>query len=48
MRGRLRCKLFGHDFRTLEIEKVFGGLHGVWRASNGCRHCGLTRKEAGL
>ena len=37
----LRCRLFGHDFRTKSDE----GQYTIIRPSEWCRNCGMTKEE---
>ncbi|GAG51826.1 unnamed protein product [marine sediment metagenome] len=42
MKIRLRCRIFGHDFRTIDDSQK------GYRASAPspfCRHCGLSKEE---
>ena len=41
MIGRLRCKIFGHDFRVRTVE----GDEIVTYPSEWCRKCGIRKKE---
>jgi len=40
-KGKLRCRIFGHDFRTIRDEE--DGRH--INESDYCRKCGLSKEE---
>jgi hypothetical protein len=46
MKIKLWCKLFGHDFRGINVDIDKEGYRVVTRTrSNVCRNCGLTKEE---
>jgi len=47
MKERLRCKLFGHDFRSIGVEKREGDgiMYKYTQQSDWCRNCGLSKEE---
>jgi len=51
MKFKLRCKLWGHAFRTkTNIQVNYEGKekHFKWESADTCYHCGLTKEEAGI
>lgn len=47
MQEKLWCRLFGHDFRSLQVEHREGFIYGIEFTApiDWCRNCGLTKEE---
>jgi hypothetical protein len=44
MKIKLKCRLFGHDFRNLAYEGAYGS-YVIPSPSEHCRNCGLSKRE---